>query len=110
MTSINRFSKDNMPDNHPRLVVNSKDRRCPRCTGVHKYLTRESEDVDCSAPVAFSYEKALKMSNMLANGPRDVVRIPDNEVVVMDESARRLPRSGTGTVRLAQFSRVERSV
>lgn len=99
-----------MADNHPRLVKNSKDVRCKVCTGMHEYLTRESEDADCSAPVAFSYEKALKMSRLLASGPRDIVRIPDDTVVVMDESARRLPRSGTGTVRLAQFSRVERSV
>lgn len=98
-----------MPDSHPRLVRNSKGRRCARCNGVHEFLTRLSDDIDCGAPVAFGYDKAMKMARMLAWGVRDVVRIPDDTVVVMDESARRLPRSGTGTVRLAQFTTVERS-
>lgn len=98
-----------MPDNHPRLVKNSKGRRCTRCGGIHDYLTRISDDAPCDAPVAFGYERALKMARMVANGMRDVVRIPDDTVVVMDESARRLPRSGTGTIRLAQFTNVERS-
>lgn len=109
-TSINRSSKDNMPDSHPRLVKNSKNIICKNCTGIHDYLTRESEDADCSAPVAFSYERAVKMARLMANGERDIVRIPDDTVVVMDESARRLPRSGSGTVRLRQFTSVERSV
>ena len=99
-----------MADNHPRLVKNSKGRRCGRCKGIHDYITRISDDIDCSAPLAYSYERAVKMSRLMANGLRDVVRIPDDTVVVMDESARRLPRSGTGTIRLAQFTSVERSV
>lgn len=99
-----------MPDNHPRLVRNSKNVKCKGCGGIHNFLTRESDDAACGTPVAFSYERALKMANLRASGERDVLRIPDNEVVIMDDSARKLPRAGTGTVQLAQFSRVERSV
>jgi hypothetical protein len=98
-----------MADRHPRLVRNSKNVRCQRCTGIHDYLTRLSDDTTCDAPVAFSPEKALKMATLLASGPEDVVRVPDDTIVVMDDSARRLPRSGTGTVRIAQFTSVERS-
>jgi hypothetical protein len=98
-----------MADKHPRLVRNSKGRQCQRCNGVHDYLTRLSDDTSCDAPVAFGYDKALKMAALLANGPEDVVRVPDDTVIVMDDSARRLPRSGTGTIRLAQFTSVERS-
>ena len=98
-----------MPDGHPRLVRNSKNRRCSRCGGIHVYLTRLTDDADCATAVAYGYDKAMKMARMLALGERDVVRIPDDTIVVMDESARRLPRSGTGTVRLAQFTNVERS-
>jgi hypothetical protein len=99
-----------MADNHPRLVQNSKGVRCQRCTGIHEYLTRLSDDTrDCSTPVAFGPDKALKMATLLANGAEDVVRIPDDTIVVMDDSARRLPRSGTGTIRLAQFTTVTRS-
>lgn len=97
-----------MPDGHPRIVKNSKGRRCERCTGIHDYITRLSDDTFCDAPVAFSYDKALKIANLLAHGPQDVVRIPDDTLVIMDDSARRLPRSGTGTVKLAQFTSSER--
>ena len=96
-----------MSDNHPRLVKNSKNRRCERCTGIHDYITRLSDDTFCDAPLAFSHAKALKIANLLANGPQDVVRIPDDTVVIMDDSARRLPHGGK-TVPLAQFTSVER--
>ena len=99
-----------MPDRHPKLVKNSKNLRCKKCTGIHDYLTRLSDDTSCDTPVAFSHERALKMANLRASGPQDVVPVPDDTVVVMDDSARRLPRSGTGTIKLAQFSRVERQV
>jgi hypothetical protein len=99
-----------MADNHPRLVRNSKNVKCRGCGGVHNYLSRVSDDAACGTPIAFSPARALKMARLPANGQPDVMRIPDNEIVVMDNSARKLPRSGTGTVQLAQFSRVERSV
>jgi hypothetical protein len=89
-------------------VRNSKNVRCQRCTGIHEYLTRLSDDTFCDAPLAFSYERAVEMANLHANGAQDVVRVPDDTLVIMDDSARRLPRSGTGTVRLAQFTSSER--
>ena len=97
-----------MADQHPRLVRNSKGVRCQRCTGIHEYLTRLSDDTSCDTPVAFSADRALKMATLLANGAEDVVRVPDDTIVIMDDSARRLPRSGTGTVQIAQFTTVER--
>jgi hypothetical protein len=96
-----------MPDTHPRIVKNSKNVRCKRCTGIHDYITRLSDDTFCDAPVAFSYEQALKIANLIASGPKDVVRIPDDTLVVMDSSARRLPH-GAKTVPLAQFTTSER--
>jgi hypothetical protein len=96
-----------MTDNHPRIVKNSKNRRCERCTGIHDYITRLSDDTFCDAPVAFSPDKAIKIANLLANGPQDVVRIPDDTLVIMDSSARRLPHGGR-TVPLAQFTSSER--
>lgn len=96
-----------MADQHPRLVKNSKGLRCKRCTGIHDYITRLSDDTFCDAPLAFSLERATQTANLLANGAEDVVRIPDDTIVVMDDSARRLPRAGTGTVQLAQFTSTE---
>lgn len=99
-----------MPDTHPRIVRNSKNLKCKNCSGVHDFLSRDAPDAACGTPLAFSYERAVKMANLLAHGERDVERVPDDTIIVMDDSARQLPRSGTGQVQLAQFSRVERSV
>ena len=87
---------------------NTKNLRCQRCTGIHEYLTRLSDDTFCDAPLALSYDKAVELARLHASGAQDVVRVPDDTVVVMDDSARRLPRTGTGTVRLAQFTVIER--
>ena len=93
-----------MADNHPRVVKNSKAVTCQRCGGVHEFLTRLSDDAYCDVPVAFSQEKALRMANLIARGPQDVVPIPVNiaETVVLDDSARKLPKGEE--VQLAQFS------
>lgn len=99
-----------MPDKHPRIVKNTKKLVCKNCGGVHDYISRDAPDAACGTPVAFSLERATKMANLLANGERDVERVPDDTIIIMDDSARMLPRSGTGTVKLAQFTRVERSV
>jgi len=95
-------------DRHPRIIKNSKNRRCERCSGIHEHITRLSDDTFCDVPVAFSLSKAMKISNLLAGGMKDIVRIPDDTLVVMDDSARMLPRAGTGTVQLAQFTSSER--
>jgi hypothetical protein len=97
-----------MPDQLPKIVKNSKRRECQRCLGVHEYITRLTDDAGCDTPVAFSLERATQTANLLAGGSKDVVSIPDDTIVVMDNSARKLPRDGTGTSRLAQFSITER--
>jgi hypothetical protein len=98
-----------MPSDHPHLVKNSKHKPCTGCGGVHLYLTRISPDATCGTPVAFSPAKALQVARLAANGAEDVVPIPDDTVVVMDDSARRLPRGEGPTLQLAQFSYTERS-
>jgi hypothetical protein len=98
-----------MPDTHPRIVRNSKRLACKNCGAIHDYITRDSDDAACGTPVAFGYERAVKMANLLASGTPDIERITSETIVVMDDTARKLPRNETGHVRLAQFSRVERS-
>jgi hypothetical protein len=97
-----------MPDHLPKLVKNSQRRKCQGCLQVHEYITRISDDAGCDTPVAFSLELATRTANLLAGGRKDVVSIPDDTLVVMDNSARKLPREGSGTARLAQFSVTER--
>lgn len=97
-----------MPDNHPRIIKNSLSKSCRRCTGVHEYITRLTEDARCDTPVAFSLEVANKISRIVARGADDVIKIPDDTLVVMDESARKLPREGSRPLKLAQFETVIR--
>jgi hypothetical protein len=99
-------------DQHPRLIRNSKSLTCTRCGGIHEFVTRLSDDCPCDVPVAFSLDVAKNYARLHAGGDRDVVRVPHRltQLVVLDDSARRLPRTGTGPMRLAQFEIVSRSI
>lgn len=94
-----------------KLIKNTKNLTCVRCHGVHDYMTRLSDDAPCDTPVAFSEEVAKLNARLHAGGDRDVVNIPHDltTLVVMDESARQLPRTGSTTLRLAQFETIVRS-
>jgi hypothetical protein len=93
-----------------KLVVNSKKLRCQNCTGIHDHLTRLSEDCPCDTPVAFSERVAKLNARLHASGDRDVVNVPHEltKLVVMDESARQLPRTGSRPGRLAQIETIVR--
>lgn len=75
-----------------RIIRNSKKIPCGNCTTAHEYLTRQSSDADCSTPVAYERSKAERIARVQAGGAEDVVPIPDDTVVVMDDSARSLPK------------------
>lgn len=94
-----------------KLIVNSRNLPCSRCTGIHQYITRLSDDCPCDTPVAFSEEVAKLNARLHANGDKDVVNVPHEltTLVVMDRSARSLPRTGSQHARLAQFTTVVRS-
>lgn len=94
-----------------KLIKNSKNLRCKRCSGIHEFITRLSENAPCDTPVAFSEEVAKLNARLHAGGDRDVVNVPHEltQLVVMDRSARQLPRTGSQTIRLAQFETIVRS-
>lgn len=94
-----------------RLIKNSKGLPCARCNGVHEFITRLSDDASCETPVAFSSVVARRHANLHAGGSEDVVRVPAKlaQLVVLDDSARQLPRTGSGSLRLAQFTLVTTS-
>jgi hypothetical protein len=93
-----------------RLIRNSKKLVCARCTGIHDYITRLSEDCPCDTPVAFDEPIAKLNARLHAGGDEDVVHIPHEltKLVVLDESARQLPRTGSRSLRLAQFETIVR--
>ena len=93
-------------DNHARIIKNSLGKKCSRCTGVHDYITKLSDDATCDTPLAFSEKRANKIVHMVARDADDVVRIPDDTIVVLHSSARKLPTEAS-TTQLAQFDLVE---
>jgi hypothetical protein len=96
-----------MPDIKAKVVKNLVSKTCSNCGGIHDYITRVPEvgRKDCTTPVAFSREKALKMARLLGCGEEAVVDAPHDTVVVMDDSARKLPRHEP--VILAQLTQLE---
>lgn len=74
-----------------RLIKNSKRDPCPACATIHEFITRPDADAGCAAPVAYDYAVAEKVARLRANGKQDIVPVPDDTLVVMDDSARSLP-------------------
>ena len=99
-----------MPDIKAKVIKNTVNKPCNNCGGIHDYITRMptlgNGRGDCSVPVAFSQEKALKMVRLLGVDEDAVVDAPHDTVVVMDDSARKLPHGEP--VMLAQL--VEREL
>lgn len=75
-----------------RIIKNSKRTQCGNCGGVHEYISRGSEHAPCGTPVAFPAEKAKGVCRILAIGLDDVVRVPTDTVIVIDDEARKLPK------------------
>lgn len=85
-----------MPDPRSKIIKNDANRPCEICGGIHEFISALSKDVrnDCSVPVAFSDTKARAVALAYGmNANEVVVGIPDNTIVIMDDSARKLPRT-----------------
>lgn len=99
-----------MTDVKIKVVKNTVNAPCNNCGGIHDYITRLPQvgDVrkDCSLPVAFSIDKATRMARLLGMGDEAVIDAPHDSIVVMDDSARKLPHGEP--VMLAQL--VEREL
>jgi hypothetical protein len=81
-----------MPNNTLKIIRNSKRRECTNCGFTHDYISRVSEHAPCSTPVAYRAEAAKRISRALAGGAKDVVNIPTDTRVIIDDNSRRLPK------------------
>jgi hypothetical protein len=84
------------------IIRNRKRLLCERCTEVHEFITRRSETAHCDAPVAFSKSKAEAVARSLGLNADDLERPNDDTLVVLDDSARKLPVGGGTESRLNQ--------
>lgn len=86
-------------------MKNSKRRQCPDCEGEHEYLTRECK------PVGYSLEVAIRLANMMQGGKKDVIRVPakDTMLIVLDDSARKLPHNDSDVSPLRHYFNTSRS-
>lgn len=94
-----------MPDNNNYLVKNLTHKPCGTCGGDHEFLSRKSNHARCGTPVAFSRDVAEDMAKA-HNGDLyaddSFIKVPDDTVVILDDSARKLKQQGGGTVPLDQ--------
>ena len=95
-----------MPDKRAYLVKNLS--RIPAYVGgkpigpVYEYVSRSTDHAQRGTPVAFSLDFATEVAKQMGLDPNDaVVLVPDDMIVVLDNSARKLPQ--TTPVALAQF-------
>jgi ribosomal protein L37E len=89
------------------VVRNSKHERCRHCGQPHEFISRLSKDSPCGTPVAFSRQ----MADKLAAHPEDVQEVPNDTLVVLDPSARKLPQNSAQQAgKLAQHLAGERLV
>lgn len=85
-----------MADNRNYVIRNTKRKPCNHCSHIHEFITRMPEaGGTCNTPVAFSRERAEMTARLLANGNESIEVAPDDTVVFLDKSARKLPQSAT---------------
>jgi hypothetical protein len=96
-----------MPDTKPKLIKNAGSLRCKTCGGIHEYISMSSKDAPCGTPAGFSLTYAESwVRDMNGYSKDDIVPVPDDMVIVLDRSARRLPRGGEP--RLAHYTTTEK--
>lgn len=89
-----------MSDNRVYVVKNlsRKPSRNPKTgkigTKVETYLTR-TDDNGIPHPVGFAKDQAVMMAKVMKTDPEEaVILCPDDLVVTLDDSARKLPKGG----------------
>ena len=92
-----------MAANKVYLVTNLKFKPCQHCGKNHKYMSRSSPQARCGTPLGMSLELAEQVA--MREGldlDEAVVVVPDDTVVVLDDSARKLKQQGGETVPMDQ--------
>jgi hypothetical protein len=85
------------------VVLNLRHKPCKRCTNVHKYISRPSDHARCGTPVGMSEEIALDIAKAEGISPEEAVIVaPDDTIVVLDSSARKLKQQNNKHVQLDQ--------
>lgn len=93
------------------VIKNMLNRPCSTCGGKHEYISRASNHARCGTPVAFSHPEAVEFAKaMQLNIEQAVIVTPDDTLVVLDQSARRLRQQGGGSVALDQVFTGARSM
>lgn len=83
------------------FVIKNRGIPCKGCKAIHPYITGQS-DKGCTVPMGFSQEVAQSVAKTLGLPEDNVVLAPDTELVMLHESARKLPRPTDTHINLAQ--------
>lgn len=89
------------------LIENRVLLPCGNCGAIHDHISRPSDDAPCGTPVAFSYDEAYRVAQEIGQPVEAVIPMPAKNddiadmVVILDDSARRLPQNSGDTHVLA---------
>ena len=82
-----------MTDNAVYIVKNSAHKPCKTCGEDHEFVSKSSDGRRCGTPAAFSASHALVVAAAVGATEDDIQRPPEGMIVVLDDSARKLPHS-----------------
>lgn len=91
-----------------KIIKNSRQKQCTNCGAVHEFMTKPTEGIPCSRPVAYEESIAIRVANMHAGGRRDIATIPTGTDVILADNARKLPVREEPE--LARFTLIDRMI
>jgi hypothetical protein len=89
------------------LIENKALQSCSNCGAIHDYISRPSDDAPCGTAVAFSFDEAHRVAKEIGQPREAVMAMPVKNddiadmIVILDDSARRLPQNSGDTHVLA---------
>lgn len=82
-----------------KLVKNTERIPCANCNNAHEYISSRSDHAKCGTPRAFSKTRAEEIAKEYGGKIVDIPKTEDDTFfVVLDDSARKLPRSRAGGI------------
>lgn len=92
-----------MADKKVYIIKNLNRRSCNNCGNVHDFISRASKHARCGTPLGTSLEFAHELASVMhIDTDEGVILAPDDTLVILDDSARKLRRQNSASVPLDQ--------
>lgn len=92
-----------MADMRVYLIKNLTRGECRSCGNVHDFISRASKHARCGTPLGTSLEFAQEIAGVMhIDIDEGVILAPDDTLVILDDSARKLRRQSSASAPLDQ--------